>query len=346
MTDIVEIEYLNSVHMRIVTDASIKQEMSDHFSFRPSGYQFNPKFKMRVWDGWIRLFSPFKPILYVGLLPHVVQFCKDRDYQVIVPDGMQDEKIDDNYAYELAKEVGCKFTPRDYQNEYVVTALRKKRSLSLSPTSSGKSLIIYLIQQHYFQAFGHRTLIIVPTIGLVYQMAGDFKDYGCNPDDIYTIKGGVDKNTSAPVVISTWQSLVKQPKAWFDQFRCVLGDEAHNFQAKSLTTIMEKLVDCDYRHGFTGTLKSDESKTHQLVLEGCFGQVNRFVGTKDLIDAGTIADFEVKAIVLSHKPDARKSFRDALNKLQSGTQKYPAERQYLTNHERRNLFIRNLVWKS
>ena len=107
---------------------------------------------------------------------------------------------------------------------------------------------------------------------------------------------------------------------------------------------MEKLVDCDYRHGFTGTLKSDESKTHQLVLEGCFGQVNRFVGTKDLIDAGTIADFEVKAIVLSHKPDARKSFRDALNKLQSGTQKYPAERQYLTNHERRNLFIRNLVW--
>lgn len=344
MTDIVEIEYLNSVHMRIVTDASIKQEISDHFSFRPSGYQFNPKFKMRVWDGWIRLFSPFKPILYVGLLPHVVQFCKDRDYQVIVPDGMQDEKIDDNYAYELAKEVGCKFTPRDYQNEYVVTALRKKRSLSLSPTSSGKSLIIYLIQQHYFQAFGHRTLIIVPTIGLVYQMAGDFKDYGCNPDDIYTIKGGVDKNTSAPVVISTWQSLVKQPKAWFDQFRCVLGDEAHNFQAKSLTTIMEKLVDCDYRHGFTGTLKSDESKTHQLVLEGCFGQVNRFVGTKDLIDAGTIADFEVKAIVLSHKPDARKSFRDALNKLQSGTQKYPAERQYLTNHERRNLFIRNLVW--
>lgn len=344
MSDLVEIEYLNSVHMRIVTDASIKQEMSDHFSFRPSGYQFNPKFKMRVWDGYIRLFSPFKPILYVGLLPHVVQFCKDRDYQVIVPDGMQDEKIDDNYAYELAKEVGCKFTPRDYQNEYVVTALRKKRSLSLSPTSSGKSLIIYLIQQHYFQAFGHRTLIIVPTIGLVYQMAGDFKDYGCNPDDIYTIKGGVDKNTSAPVVISTWQSLVKQPKAWFDQFRCVLGDEAHNFQAKSLTTIMEKLVDCDYRHGFTGTLKSDESKTHQLVLEGCFGQVNRFVGTKDLIDAGTIADFEVKAIVLSHKPDARKSFRDALNKLQSGTQKYPAERQYLTNHERRNLFIRNLVW--
>ena len=74
-----------------------------------------------------------KPILYVGLLPHVVQFCKDRDYQVIVPDGMQDEKIDDNYAYELAKEVGCKFTPRDYQNEYVVTALRKKAiSVSIS----------------------------------------------------------------------------------------------------------------------------------------------------------------------------------------------------------------------
>ena len=344
MSDIVNIEYLNSVHMRIKTDAGVLQELSDHFSFRPDGYQFNPKFKMRVWDGYIRLLSPFKPILYVGLVPHVVKFCNDRGYQINLPEELTDEPIDDNYGYELAKEIGCKFTPRDYQNEYVITALRKKRSLSLSPTSSGKSLIIYLIQQHYYQAFGHRTLIIVPTISLVYQMAGDFKDYGCDPDKIYTIKGGVDKNTSAPIVISTWQSLVKQPKSWFDQFRCVLGDEAHNFQARSLTTIMEKLVDCDYRHGFTGTLKSGESKTHQLVLEGCFGQVNKFIQTKDLIDAGTIADFEVKAIVLSHSPDAKKQFKLAFNKINDNSKKYPAEREYLTNHDKRNIFIRNLVW--
>lgn len=343
MTDVVNVEFLNSVHMKIKADSGVLQELSERFSFRPQGYQFNPSYKARYWDGIIRLFNPHKPILYVGLASQLQEFCETRGYHLNLPDEIADEDIDDDYGYALAKDIGCKFEPRDYQNEYVVTALRKKRSLSLSPTSSGKSLIIYLIQQHYYQCFGHRTLIIVPTIGLVHQMAGDFKDYGCDPNLIYTIQGGVDKNTKAPIVISTWQSLVKQSKDWFDQFRVVLGDEAHLFQAKSLTTIMEKLTYCNHRHGFTGTLKSDESKTHQLVLEGCFGEVNRFVSTKDLIDRGTIADFNVKAIILSHTPEARKQFKDALKGIDT-KKKWPAERQFITNHEKRNLFIRNLVW--
>ena len=154
-----------------------------------------------------------------------------------------DNSIQDSYVEELAAEIGAKLKPRDYQVNYVLNALRNNRTPSLSPTSSGKSFIIYLIQQHYYRVFGHRTLIIVPTISLVHQMAGDFIDYGCDPNLIYKIQGGVDKKTKLPIVISTWQSLMRQPKEWFDQFRVVLGDEAHLFQAKSLTTIMEELTD-------------------------------------------------------------------------------------------------------
>lgn len=344
MGDVVNVEYLNAVHMKVTADPGIRQEISQYFSFKPEGVQFHPKVRARVWDGFIRLYQPMRPILYVGLLPKLREFCESRDYHLNVPDNIGiDEKIDDDYAYQLAKEVNCKFTPRDYQNDYVVNALRKRRSLSLSPTSSGKSLIIYLIQQHYYQSFGHRTLIIVPTISLVHQMAGDFVDYGCDSEMIYTIQGGIDKNTKAPIVISTWQSIVKQPKDWFDQFRVVLGDEAHTFQAKSLTTIMEKLIDCEYRHGFTGTLKSSESKTHQMVLEGCFGEVRRYVATKDLMEEGTVADFEVKAIVLSHSNDQRKIFKDALRSVKDNSRKYPAEREFIVNHEKRNNFIKNLV---
>ena len=185
-------------------------------------------------------------------------------------------------------------------------------------------------------------VVAVPTISLVHQMKGDFIDYGCDENDIYTIQGGVDKNTSSPIVISTWQSLIKLKKDWFDQFKVVLGDEAHTFQAKSLTKIMESLTDCEYRHGFTGTLKSSESKTHRLVLEGCFGEVKRFVNTKELMDKGTVADFKVKAIVLSHSNDTRKKFKDALKNL-DGTKKWPAEREFIVNNERRNNFIKNLV---
>ena len=346
MSDVINVEQINAVYLKINTESSVKFELEAYFRFQPQGYQFSPAYKNRVWDGWIRIFQPLKPVLYVGLFSKLRKFCEDRGYELNAPTHlMEGETVPDDYGYEIAKEVNCKFEPRDYQNKYIVDAIRDSRSLSLSPTSSGKSLIIYLIQQHYYRAFEHRTLIIVPTISLVHQMAGDFIDYGCDPSHIYKIQGGVDKNTVAPIVISTWQSLIKGlNKDWFSQFKVVLGDEAHLFQAKSLQKIMEGLDECYYRHGFTGTLKSEESKTHRLVLEGCFGSVRKHVSTKDLMDDGTIADFNIKAIVLSHNIENRKAFKKALGKVQNTSQKYPAEREYLTNNNKRNIFIRNLLW--
>lgn len=343
--EIVNVEQINAVHLRISADSGIKMELEQYFRFQPNNYQFSPAFKNRVWDGWIRIFNAMKPILYVGLFHKLKKFCEDRGYELRASDHLLfGEDIPENYGYEIAKEIDCKFEPRDYQNKYIVDALRDSRSLSLSPTSSGKSLIIYLIQQHYFRNYDHRTLIIVPTIGLVHQMYGDFVDYGCDPSMMYKIQGGIDKNTDAPIVISTWQSLIKLKRDWFSQFKVVLGDEAHLFQAKSLQKIMESLDECYYRHGFTGTLKSEESKTHRLVLEGCFGSVRKHVTTKDLMDAGTVADFNIKAIVLSHSTENRKAFKKAISKIDSASKKYPAEREYLVNHEKRNLFIRNLLW--
>ena len=345
MSEVITIDPVDSVYMRIVADSGVKMELSEYFSFKPEGYQFSPKYKARIWDGTIRMFQPMRPVLYVGLYAHLKKFCDDRDYVLDAPDGIgADELVEEGYIAELCKEINCKFTPRDYQEEYIINAIQKRRSLSLSPTSSGKSLIIYLLQQHYYQSLGLRTLIIVPTISLVHQMAGDFVDYGCDASLIYKIQGGVDKNTKAPIVISTWQSLVKQDKDWFDQFGCVMGDEAHTFQAKSLTTIMHKMNNCEYRHGFTGTLKSAESKTHRLVLEGCFGEVKRIVSTKRLMDEGTVADFEIKAIVLSHSKEVRKEFKKAMGQVKEAQRRWPAEREFIVNHEKRNLFIRNLLW--
>lgn len=349
MTDIIRVEKIDEVYMKVLADSGLRQELMDYFSFRPPGYQFNPSFQNKIWDGWKRLYNPMKPILYLGLLDYLTKFCKDRDYEIQIPDDMiVDNEIPDTYPSELAVEIGATLEPRDYQIQYVLNALRYNRTLSLSPTSSGKSFIIYLIQQHYYHTFGHRTLIIVPTVSLVHQMSGDFIDYGCNSDMIYKIQGGVDKKTKSPIVISTWQSLVRQPKEWFDQFRVVLGDEAHLFQAKSLTTIMDKMTDATYRHGFTGTISS-ESKIHRLILEGVFGPVKRFVTTKQLIDEGTVADFKVKALVLNHSDETKGQFIKGLKELKKKNPNkknlvYIAEREFLFANEKRNNFIRNLVW--
>ena len=343
MSDVIKIEKINNVHMKIVADNGTLQELSEFFAFRPDGYQFSPKFKARVWDGYIRLITPFKPFLYIGLLNHLKEFAETRECKLIIdPELDEVEPVPDDYGYELAREAKIKLELRDYQNDYIVNAIRHKRSLSLSPTSSGKSLMIYLIQQHYYNAFQHRTLVIVPTISLVHQMAGDFIDYGCDPEHVYKIQGGVDKTTKKSIVISTWQSLMKQPKEWFDQFRVVVGDEAHLFTGKSLSDIMDKCTEAPYRFGFTGTISSD-SKTHRMVLQGLFGPIKRYVSTKDLIDAGSVATFKIKALVLKHPQELKDAFRSKIKTIQK-EKRFHAEKEFIINNEKRNLFIRNLVW--
>ena len=60
----------------------------------------------------------------------------------------------------------------------------------------------------------------------------------------------------SPLIISTWQSIYKNEKEYFEQFDYVMGDEAHQFKAKSLTSIMTKCINASYRIGFTGTLSN------------------------------------------------------------------------------------------
>ena len=78
----IEVEKIDEVYLKVITDSGTLQELSEFFSFHPPNYQFSPKYKARVWDGFIRLITPFKPFLYIGLLPQLVQFCEMREYEL------------------------------------------------------------------------------------------------------------------------------------------------------------------------------------------------------------------------------------------------------------------------
>jgi superfamily II DNA or RNA helicase len=169
-------------------------------------------------------------------------------------------------------------------------------------------------------------------VSLVSQLFSDFSDYGFDSDThIHRIFGGQDKETDKPITISTWQSLHKLPKKYFEPFETVVGDEAHLFKAKSLTDIMTNLVNAKYRIGTTGTL--DGTKTNKLVLEGLFGSVHKVTTTKELMDQKHIADFSIKCLLLKHSDSicqAAKNFT------------YQQEIEYLILNEARNKFITNL----
>lgn len=294
------IEKVDDVHIKVHCESDVAQELGAYFTFNVPGAKFSPKFKNKIWDGKIRLFSTATHHIYGGLVFHIERFAKERDYTVEYADN---SFADTNFSLDEANYVIDKLNlpsdkkPRDYQLQAFTHAVRKRRALLLSPTASGKSLIIYLLSRFY-KTYPEKILIVVPTTSLVHQMASDFVSYGCPEEYIHKIFSGQEKLTDAPFVITTWQSVYKLPKTWYSQFHCVIGDEAHLFKAASLKTMMSKLTDCPYRFGFTGTL--DGTQTHTLVLEGMFGQIRKVVTTNELMEQKHVSQLRIKAITLSY----------------------------------------------
>ena len=318
----------DEVYLKIACEASVAQEICDYFTFFVPGYTFMPAYRNKIWDGKIRLFNIHSRYLYSGLLEYVFIFAKKRNYKVI-PDGdwWKPRKIEHNQ--EFIDNLKLPFEPRDYQLEAFHHALSYQKTLLVSPTASGKSLIIYLL----VRALNVKTLIIVPTTSLVSQLYSDFKEYGWDSAKYcHQVYAGQDKVSDKKVVISTWQSIYKLHKKTFEPYKLVIGDEAHGFKSKSLTTIMTKCVNAKYRIGTTGTL--DGTQTHKLVLEGLFGKVYKATTTKELIDKKELASFNINILLLQYHKDVCESMRRS---------KYIEEIEFIVGHEKRNKYIKNLV---
>ena len=325
----------NEVYLRVKTEPNVARELSDFFTFEVPGARFMPSYRRKIWDGKIRLYSVATNEVYVGLLSYIEEFAKRNEINIEYKEGVIDEKKYGNNRLDIfirrvsPQSNGKILQIRDYQRNAFFYAVRNNRSLLLSPTASGKSLIIYLLSRWYEK---ENVLILVPTTSLVEQMYSDFIDYGFDDKKMQKIYQGHSKDISKPITISTWQSLYKLPRKFFENFGCILGDEVHLFKSKSLTGIMNKSISCKYRHGFTGTL--DGTQTHRLILEGLFGSVNRVTTTKELMDKKTLAKLNIKCIVLQY-PEIDCKFMK--------TQKFQDEVDLIVRDERRNNFIVNLT---
>jgi superfamily II DNA or RNA helicase len=332
MSDLI-ISKKNEIYLKIEAEPHIFYELSDQFTFDIPGAKFMPQYRSKHWDGKIRLFNLQTGEIYSGLLDKVIAFCDNHNYTFEFKEnkyyglpGEMDETISLEGVKDYMQSI-CSHTPRDYQVQGVFDALKYKRKLLLSPTASGKSLMIYSIVR-YFVEQDKNILLIVPTTSLVEQMYKDFEDYGWNSDDYcHRVYGGSERVSNKPVVISTWQSIYKLEKPFFDRFDVVIGDEAHQFKSKSLVSIMSKLHDAKYRFGFTGTL--DGTQTHKLVLEGLFGATYKLIKTDELIKKGYLSKLDIKVLLLKHEPQKFEVYED--------------EVQYLISHNKRNKFIKNLT---
>ena len=322
----------NEVFLKINTEPHIEYELRDHFKFEVPNAKFMPQYRGRNWNGEIHLYDMRSKQIYVGLLDKIVSFCKQYGYTY---------KFDDNKFYGLPFEVNeeisyegvkdymksiCAHSPREYQVEGVYDALRHNRKLLISPTASGKSLMIYSIVRYYVDK-GQKILLIVPTTSLVEQMYKDFEDYGWDAESYcHKIYSGREKTNEHEVTITTWQSVYKLDRSFFEDYGVIIGDEAHLFKSKSLIQIMTKLHHAKYRFGFTGTL--DGTQTHKWVLEGLFGPSYKVTKTAELMKQGHLSQLDIQCLVLKHPPHKFETYEDEI--------------QYLISHEQRNKFITNL----
>jgi len=343
MSDIT-ISKKNEVFIKLMCEKHIQKELSEYFTFMVPGHEFQPDFKNKKWDGKIRLFNLTTKCLYIGLLYYLEEFCNERNY-TIEYDG---EKLDveDEFSLHHTNKFltslnlharGSPITAEEHQIKAFQHVMQRRRALLLSPTASGKSLIMYCIVRQLLDYQNLKGLIIVPTTALVEQMYSDFQDYSShNGFDVenaaHRIYEGKSKDSDKKLIISTWQSIYKMPEAYFHQFDYVLGDEAHESKASSAKHILASCVNTKYRIGLTGTL--DGTQTHKLVLEGLFGKVNQVTTTRELMDKNIVSDFKIKCLVLNYSEQVCKLLHN---------KSYQKEIEYIISNIQRNKFIKNLA---
>jgi len=338
MTDIT-VSKIDAHYIRVNCDRSIARELSEYFTFDVPGAKFMPQVKSGFWDGKIRLFNVNTSRIYYGLHHHVRLFSENNGYtfQNDISDAFDEISIEQALSFIQTLQLPSNIKVRPYQLKAFIHSVRNRRLLVMSPTASGKSLIIYMLIRWFLENEPDaRPLIIVPTVNLVNQLFSDFTDdYGWDGETYcHKIYEGQPKTTTKPVVISTWQSIFNLPRKFFDKFNILIGDEAHLYDSKSLTGVLEKLTYCNIRIGLSGTLKG--TKTNALILQGLFGPIYVAAKTAELIEQGYLTKPKIKILILKHTKD---------NCKLAATKKfdYASEIDFLCAHNERNKFIMDLA---
>ena len=325
-----------------IDDMDVLAELDKSLTFVVDGYKFMPAYKMGFWDGKIRLFDMKTGKVYFGLLNRVTEFLNERNITF-----KKDLSIKNNHVTreEIEKFIddldvgvnGTKLDVREYQKDTIEKCINQERLLFTVPTSGGKSFIAY-VNTMWHLCQDRKVLCVVPTVDLVNQLFDDFKDYSKQngydvEKNMHKISAGASKIVDDyEIVVTTWQSIYKESAQWLNQFDVIIGDEAHLFNAKSLTSILEKATKIKYRIGMTGTLA--DAKVNKLVLEGLFGGIYNATTTKKLMDDGHISNLKIYGMVLNHDDDTKKLLKKA---------SYDDEIKFLNQNKKRNRFIVNLA---
>lgn len=335
------VKFRDYSYVYVEAENAILMELRNYFSFEVDGARFNPKFKYGAWDGKIRLLTS-EGLLPIGLVGALTRYCGSNEISCevehrIAPTAEISRDHFDAWLANLEIYSGDnRIQPHWYQADSVFEAINSNRRTLNLPTSAGKSLISALINRWYLENYEGKILVIVPTTALVQQMIDDYADYRIIPKSTCLgIMAGTKKDSSsASIYVSTWQSACKQDSSWFAQFGMVNVDECHLATGKEITGIVNKLGQCRFKFGMSGSLKDGNTNIMQYI--GMFGDIFRPVTTKSLMDDGQVTELSINSVFLRYSDEETVAHKGL---------DYPNEIKVITNHTKRNAWVCRLALK-
>jgi superfamily II DNA or RNA helicase len=322
---------------------------------RIRGFFYNPLVKRKLWDGYISFYKDgYMP---VGLWNELFKLGETFNFNVEI-EGLN--RIIDTTFDETDFRKWCedhfadnpKYKARDYQIDSAVAILKNRLTTSEIATSSGKTLITFLVYG-YLKHKGqlNRMMVIVPNTTLVMQLNDDFQEYNNDKLDlkIRMVYGGAkDNDPAATLIVGTFHSLVRKSIEYFKGIDVVCVDEAHQAKTTSIKSVLDKCADTRVRFGLSGTMTEDNSADY-FTITAYLGPMVNSISPKFLFKEGYATPIKVKIIKLDYQNfDIREKLYD-LRKSKGqldGSQLLALEKKMVVQHKGRFKFIVDLIGKT
>jgi superfamily II DNA or RNA helicase len=325
-------------------------------------FYFHPLVKKKLWDGNICFIEKKGGAwkIPIGLWREVLQIGED--YAIEIEIGGLDKIVNNDLTLEEYTEWVNEFfaggiggdpekMPRDYQIETAWKLIKYRYSISEVATSSGKTLISFMIFAYLKQkGLIRKFLMIVPSTNLVFQGSEDFEDYGLHKlgSKIQQIGGGSKLREGCDVIIGTFQSLVKQDQEFFEEADLVFVDEAHHTNSMSIKKIVAQCMHSRWRFGLTGTL-TKRGTADYLTIQQFLGPLIVEISPSFLFDNNYATPVSIKIVVMDW---LEKEFKDKLADLKlnnnnlEGNEVYNLERKLVVESKKRLNYVVDFMSKT
>jgi len=339
-----------------------KKQIEISLTKKIHNFYFHPLVKKKLWDGNICFIEKKGGAwkIPIGLWREVLQIGED--YAIEIEINGLDEIVNNDLTLEEYTEWVNEFfaggiggdpekMPRDYQIETAWKLIKYRYSISEVATSSGKTLISFMIFAYLKQkGLIRKFLMIVPSTNLVFQGSEDFEDYGLHKlgSKIQQIGGGSKLREGCDVIIGTFQSLVKQDQEFFEEADLVFVDEAHHTNSMSIKKIVAQCMHSRWRFGLTGTL-TKRGTADYLTIQQFLGPLIVEISPSFLFDNNYATPVSIKIVVMDW---LEKEFKDKLADLKlnnnnlEGNEVYNLERKLVVESKKRLNYVVDFMSKT